>query len=233
MAEVKFKNRLLANLEPSVVTHLSQKMTLINLPLKTILIEANTLIDYVFFPEDCVVSVLALTDDTQPIEVGMVGFEGMSDMVIDGQADVSPLRFLVQIAGSAWRVSSADFCEAIRLHPSLAIISMKFKQVLAIQFAFTAFSHGTFSIEERLARWLLMSRDRHNRDDIPLVHEFLAAMLAVRRSGVTTAIHVLEGRGAIRARRGLILIKDRSILEEVAGSSYGVPESEYERLFAS
>ena len=85
-------------------------------------------------------------------------------------------------------------------------------------------------VGQRLARWLLMCHDRVNGDELPLTHEFLSIMLAVRRAGVTEAIHVLEGAGIIRARRAFITILDRERLEETAGESYGVPEAEYERL---
>ena len=91
-------------------------------------------------------------------------------------------------------------------------------------------ANARYSVHERLARWLLMSHDRLDGDDLPLTHEFLAIMLGVRRSGVTDQIHILEGIGAIKATRGNIHIISRSKLENVAGGSYGLPEQEYHRL---
>ena len=103
--------------------------------------------------------------------------------------------------------------------------------VLAL--AYTALAHGSFTIEERLARWLLMAFDRVERSDIPLVHDSIADMLSVRRAGVTHAIHALEGHGAIRATRGLIHLRDRETLVTLAAGSYGLPEREYERLMST
>lgn len=98
-----------------------------------------------------------------------------------------------------------------------------------VQTSYTALSNAVHPIAERLARWLLMSDDRLD-GDLPLTHEFLSIMLAVRRPSVTTALHVLEGNGFIRAARGSIVVRDRAALEEFAGDAYGVPEAEYERL---
>jgi CRP-like cAMP-binding protein len=161
----------------------------------------------------------------------MFGFEGMSNMVLR-LGDRTCLTALVQVAGTAWRVKAEDFCVLLREAPSLNELTLRYKEAIAIQFAYTAFANGTFKIEERLARWLLMSQDRAQRETIPMVHAFIAAMLAVRRSGVTTATHILEGTGAIKAVRGEITIRDRAKLVELAGESYGVPEAEYERLMA-
>ena len=99
-----------------------------------------------------------------------------------------------------------------------------------IQTAHTVLAQGRAKLEERLARWLLMSHDRAEGDELPLTHEFLALMLGVRRAGVTMATHLLEGRGVIRATRGQLMVVDRKGLEEIAGGTYGVPEAEYRRL---
>jgi CRP-like cAMP-binding protein len=94
----------------------------------------------------------------------------------------------------------------------------------------TVLANAHYPVDERLARWLLMCHDRWDGDVLPLTHEFMAVMLAVRRPSVTTALHVLEGNRFIRAERGCVTIRDRSALEEFAGDSYGPPEREYERL---
>jgi CRP-like cAMP-binding protein len=106
-------------------------------------------------------------------------------------------------------------------------------EAFQVQVAHTALSHGSYTLEERLARWLLMCHDRLDGDDLPLVHEFLSLMLGVQRSGVTLALHMLEAGDMIRAKRGLITITDRGKLEDVAGGSYGVPEAEYRRLIGA
>jgi CRP-like cAMP-binding protein len=229
MSAFSTKNLLLQRLPEPDLTTLSQQLTHVELRLKQVLVEVNQPIEHVYFPENGVCSALALTTGTNPIEVGMIGFEGMTDMVLE-DGDVSFMRVIVQMDGTAWRMSASDFVRAIATIPSVNAMTLRYKHALAVQFAYTAFAHGSFTIVERLARWLLMSQDRSRLDSLPLVHEFLASMLAVRRSGVTTALHVLEGSGAIKATRGSIVIRDREKLREIASDSYGVPEAAYDRL---
>jgi CRP-like cAMP-binding protein len=107
---------------------------------------------------------------------------------------------------------------------------LSYGQTFLVQTSHTALSNSRASIEERLARWLLMAHDRVDGDALGVVHEFLALMLGVRRPGVTVAIHMLEARGLIHSARGRIDVLDRKGLEKAANGFYGVPESEYERL---
>jgi CRP-like cAMP-binding protein len=99
-----------------------------------------------------------------------------------------------------------------------------------IQTAHTAIANGRANVEERLARWVLMARDRLDDDELPLTHEFLSLMLRVRRAGVTLALNALEGLGLLRANRGHVTVQDRKGLEKFAGAYYGVPEAELRRL---
>jgi CRP-like cAMP-binding protein len=135
------------------------------------------------------------------------------------------------VPGSALRMDADALRQAIGQSPSLHQHLLRYIETFQVQVAYTALSHGSFTIEERLARWLLMCHDRLDGNDLPLVHEFLSMMLGVRRSGVTIAVQTLEGTGAIKATRGHIIIRDREMLEEAANGSYGVPEAEYRRLF--
>jgi CRP-like cAMP-binding protein len=107
---------------------------------------------------------------------------------------------------------------------------LKYVQVFMAQTAHTAIANARAKLPERLARWLLMAHDRVPGDSLPLTHEFLSLMLAVRRAGVTEAVHDLESRELIGASRGEIVVHDRKGLEKVAGPFYGVPETEYRRL---
>jgi len=106
----------------------------------------------------------------------------------------------------------------------------RYAHVFMVQIAQTAFANGTARIEERLARWLQMAHDRQDDDKIHLTHEFIAIMLGVRRSGVTDALHALEGQGLIRASRGVVRVANRKGLMTLARGTYGVPKSEYRRL---
>jgi CRP-like cAMP-binding protein len=229
MSPSEIKNKLVRKLTDDDFKAVWPRMERIDLALKQEVLHRGDVIDFVYFPEDCVCSLVAKTENVNGIEVGMFGFEGMSNMVVRS-GDRTALSSIVQVAGSAWRISAANFAELLHRQPSLNELALRYKEAVSIQFAYTALAHGSFTIEERLARWLLMSQDRSERGTIPMVHEFLAMMLAVRRSGITTATHVLEGLGAIKASRGSITIRDRDKLLEIAGESYGVPEAEYERL---
>jgi CRP-like cAMP-binding protein len=231
MSQSEIQNKLLRKLTPSDREAVMSRMSRVELPIKQELMTCGDVISYVYFPEEGVISLLAKTPHERPVEVGMFGYEGMSNMVVRF-GDRTALTALVQVAGTAWRINAEDFARLLHDKPSLNDVTLRFKEATAIQFAYTAFANGTFNIEERLARWLLMSQDRAQRDTIPMVHDFIAMMLAVRRSGVTTATHVLEGFGAIKGQRGAITIRDRAKLEEIAGESYGIPEAEYERLMA-
>jgi CRP-like cAMP-binding protein len=231
MSQSQVQNNLLQKLTGADFNEVWPHMERVDLLLKQEILTRGEVISYVYFPEDCVGSILAKTESVCAIEVGMFGFEGMSDMVVRA-GDISALTSIVQVAGSAWRISADRFALLLHSVPSLNEVTLRYKEVTAIQFAYTALAHGSFTIEERLARWLLMSHDRARRETIPMIHEFIAAMLAVRRSGITTAIHVLEGVGAIKAVRRAITIRDRAKLLEIAGESYGTPEAEYDRLMA-
>jgi CRP-like cAMP-binding protein len=138
----------------------------------------------------------------------------------------------VQTSGEALRIASTDLWELVETRPNLHVHLLRFVQAFTVQVAQTALSNGSYTLEERLARWLLMCHDRVDGDVLTTTHEFLSIMLGVRRPGVTEALHILEGARAIRAERGLVTVLNRAKLEEVAGESYGVSEAEYERLLA-
>jgi CRP-like cAMP-binding protein len=144
--------------------------------------------------------------------------------------DRTPHRVFMQVEGASYRIAAADLQAAIDASPSLRKSLLRYVQAFATQVTYTALSNALHSVEERLARWLLMSHDRQDSDEIPLTHDFLALMLAVRRPSVTIALHSLEGLGLIKATRGLVVIRKRLELEQFAGDAYGTPEAEYGRL---
>jgi CRP-like cAMP-binding protein len=164
------------------------------------------------------------------LEVGIIGSEGMTGIVVVLGNDRSPNSTFIQVAGAGQRIASDDLRDAMRERPSIQIAFLRYVQAMMVQTAQTAIANASANIEERLARWLLMSHDRSEDDEVRVVHEFLALMLGVHRPGVTVAIHSLEGRKLIRGERGRISIIDRAGLQQLAGASYGVPEAEYERL---
>ena len=142
----------------------------------------------------------------------------------------TPQEIVMQVGGRGLAIKAGRLRDLIASRPSVQRILLRYVQVLATQTAHTALSNGQSKLEERLARWLLMCHDRIGGDEMELTHDFLSIMLGVRRAGVTVGTHLLEGKGMIRATRGMIRILDREGLEELAEASYGVPEREYERL---
>jgi CRP-like cAMP-binding protein/CheY-like chemotaxis protein len=186
-------------------------------------------IRHVYFPTRGVGSVMASDDRGHRIEVGLFGREGMSGLAVVLGHDRSPYETRVQVPGHAYRIAVEALRGALP-EPGLHRVFLRYAQAFSIQVAHTALANGRHTIEERLARWLLMCLDRLGGDTIDLTHEFLAVVLGVRRSGVTVAMHMLEGRRLIRSTRGRVRILDRVGIEALAGGSYGIPEAQYERL---
>ena len=194
------------------------------------MIHAGKPIETVVFPLSGIVSIVAATEDHHRIEIGIIGREGMTDGSVLAGIDRIPHEVFVQIAGEGLRIDVKSLVRLCDERPSLHNLLLRWVHVLALQTSQTALSNGGFNVEARLARWLLMCQDRLGGDEIGLTHEFLGVMLAVRRSSVTLATQVIEGTGIIKAERGLITIRNRPALEDLAGTSYGVPEREYERI---
>jgi CRP-like cAMP-binding protein len=229
MSHPQSNNRILQRLSADDFQAVKPFLERVELTLKQELIKPNVPISHVFFLENGVGSIIAQTEGSERIEVGLIGREGMTNHVTE-QGDVSVLQSIAQVPGQALAVEAERYVDWIFNRPGVLRLILRYQEAMRVQLAYTALAHGSFTVEERLARWLLMSFDRTDGADMPMVHEFLAMMLAVRRSGVTTATHILEGRGAIRATRGRIQLRDREILEEMTAGSYGIPEREYARL---
>ena len=223
-------NLMLSSLAKPDFEIISPHLEQIELKLGHVIFEADSDIDYIYFPLSGIVSVLVATTNKRRLEVGIYGRDGIGGTPVLLNASRMPYRHLVQHAGEAVRLKSHILREAIVQSPSLLASLLRHVEVFSTQVAYTALANGSFVIEERLARWLLMCRDRLDGNILTLTHEFLAVMLAVRRSGVTEAVHRLEGRGLIRASRGRVEILDRASLVAIAGESYGVPEKEHATL---
>jgi CRP-like cAMP-binding protein len=227
---LRSRSKLLRMMPPQSFEALAPHLTRVELKPRELMIEENKVIPAVWFPETAVVSILVAVEGARSIEVGMVGAEGMTDLVLH-PGDRSPMRTCVLIPGTALRIDAEHFLAAIS-NPGFDRFVLAYKEALAVQFAYAALSHGTSTIDARLARWILMLDDRVDGGAIPVVHNHIADLLAVRRSGVTTALHVLEGMGAIKSMRGMIMVRDRSVLQQLAAATYGAPEAEYGHLMS-
>jgi CRP-like cAMP-binding protein len=223
------RNRLLSSLTTEDFGMLRPDLERVPLTQGMVLEEPNQLIEHVYFPEPSVGSIVAIAGG-EKLEVGIFGPEGMSGLAVVNGTDRCPHHSFIQVAGQGFRIRTGDLRRAIEASPSLHGVLLRYSQAHTVQIAFTALANGRYTIDERLARWLLMCHDRVDGNVIHLTHEFLALMLGVRRAGVTTALQILEGAKVINATRGRLEILSREALLENAGDSYGAPEAEYERL---
>ncbi|MGX8009906.1 Crp/Fnr family transcriptional regulator [Mesorhizobium sp. ORM8.1] len=225
-----YKNELLRRLNADDLARLEPHFERCALDLRMPLETAGSRIEAVYFLEEGIGSVVAMTSDGKDAEVGLIGLEGMTGPALVMGADYAAHDCYVQLAGNALRIGVEPFKAALVDSPTLRPFLLRYVHYLHIQTSYTALMNARASLEERLARWLLMCDDRIHDTYIAITHEFLSVMLGVRRPGVTVGLQLLEGRGLIRSRRGEIVIRDRHGLVAQAAGTYGQPEGEYVRL---
>ena len=224
------RNQLLAALAPADFRLLQPHLWPVILKLYSNLEMPNRKIDDVYFLDSGIASVVAVHKNTEVVEAGLIGFEGMTGTSILLNSPTSPHKTYSQVAGEAQRIPADAFREALDASKTLHGTLLKFVQVFMTQAMHSAVANARGRLDQRLARWLLMAHDRISGDELPLTHEFLSLMLGVRRAGVTEALHILTRQKLIAAARGRIVVIDRKGLERMAGNFYGVPEAEYRRL---
>ena len=226
-------NILLSSLDSADLALLTPHFSRDKMEREQVLVPANRPIEHVWFPEGGVASIVSEMVDNGPTEVGIFGRDGFAGVPLLLGADTSPHVIFIQVNGhTGLRIAAAPFLAAIEQSASLRSRLLRYVQTFLTQTALSAVSNAHQRIEARLARWLLMCHDRVEGDSIALTHEFMGMMIAAERSGVTVSLHVLEGAGMIRCKRGLVIVLDRQKLEDLAGESYGKPEAEFRRLIA-
>jgi len=220
LARAGTPNRLLAALPAKEYERLLASLEPVRLTYGEVLYEPGERMQHVYFPNDCLVSLLTVVEGHRALEVGLVGPEGMVGSRLALGIAASPVRALVQGTGAAVRMKSARFLQEFRRSPVLQRALFNFTDALMLQITQTAACNRFHTVGERLARWLLMTRERLSSSEFYLTHEFLADMLGVRRVGVTSAASALQRRRLIRYRRGTITILDQRGLEAAACSCY-------------
>jgi CRP-like cAMP-binding protein len=223
------RNRLLRALARPDFAVLQDVLEPVPLDTRQVIAAPDEPIQTVYFPEAGIISILTITGDGRKLEAGLYGREGTSATPLALGVDRTPHQHVVQVPGAALRMGAAELRQAFEERPAIRALLLRYVQAVAVQTSFTAHANGAYTINQRLARWLLMCDDRSD-DGIHLTHEFLGQMLGVRRSSVTLALHTVESEGLIRAVRGHITVLDRAGLKRLAGDSYGVPEAEYFRI---
>lgn len=226
----RYRNQLLSSLDSHDLDRIAPMLQRAEMAQRQILERANELTEYVYFPESGIASIVAIDGANRRMEAGPFGRDGMSGLCVVLDAGQSPHETSVQIPGHANRVRADDLRQLLSTSPAMHRRLLHYAHAFAVQTAHTALAAGLSVVEKRLARWILMLHDRIDGDDLLLTHDFMAFMLAVRRPGVTVALHVLEGHRMIRSLRGRVIVTDRAALEAFCEGLYGIPEAEYARL---
>lgn len=219
---VKIANSLLAALPNKDYQRLIPNLERVSLVFGETMYEPGAVIRHVYFPEDSLISLLTLVEGHLALEVGLIGREGMLGVSLALGVDIAPVRALVQGNGTALRMSTARFMKELQRSPALEKEIFLYTHALMAQVTQTAACNRFHVVESRLARWLLMTRDRVKSDEFRLTQEFLAHMLGVRRVGVTKAASALQRKKLISYSRGNIRILDLKNLEAASCPCYQI-----------
>jgi CRP-like cAMP-binding protein len=213
-------NRLLRALPSELLRRLKADLELIPCQRGEVLIDADSSLDFVFFPESGVISVVAVYANGDIIEMATVGREGCTGFQAIFRAKASSVRFLVQVPGSAIRISRAAFVRAMEQMPAFRNLMISYVQAFLEQVLVSGACNGAHSLKQRLARWLLMMRDRNDGDILLITHDLLAEMLGAHRPSVTVAARELEREGLIARGRRQVTILDRQGLQKASCECY-------------
>jgi len=224
------QNRLLAALPAADYERLLPELELVPLPLGWAVYEAGGHLGYVYFPIDSIVSLLYVMEDGASAEIAVTGFDGVVGIALFMGGETTPSRAVVQSAGFAYRLKAAVLKREFDQGGELQHLALRYTQALITQMAQTAVCNRHHSVEQQLARWLLLSLDRLSSNELAMTQELIANMLGVRREGVTEAAGHLQKAGLIHYSRGHITVLDRPNLEHRVCECYSVVKREYDRL---
>jgi CRP-like cAMP-binding protein len=213
-------NAILADLTRQDCDSILSKLEFVELPVRTVLNEMAEPIKFAYFINSGLASILNVMSDGKSVEVGLSGKEGFVGLPLIVGFDTSPTQAVMQIGGTGFRVSADDLKEILRRYPQLEKSLQRYSQEMALQVTQVAACNRLHEVEERLARWLLMSQDRVGTCDFPLTQQFLAHMLGTRRASVTVAAGILQKAGLITYKRGQVKIENRAKLEQAACECY-------------
>jgi CRP-like cAMP-binding protein len=225
-------NRLLDSLPADEQADLAPHLEPVRLELKDLLVEQGKRIDSVYFPLTAVTSLLNLVQDTGGVEIATVGNEGLVGLSLSWGIDTfNPREFVqCQVPGDALVMEPETFASKVSQGGELTWLVHRYTQAFVTQIGQQVACNGLHTIEERCARWMLLTHDRVGSDEFPLTQEFLAQMLGVRRPSVTVVAGILQQAGFIRFRRGRITITDRRGLEGASCECYNVLREVFDRL---
>jgi CRP-like cAMP-binding protein len=224
-------NRLIGNLPRQERTRIVERCQKVDLVFGAVLCEPDLPIEHVYFPLSGFISLVVKLGDHQPLELALIGNEGVLGATLALGVRDAPISAVVQGPGTALRMTAAQLRRELRESPGLLLTLNRYLYVSMTQLSQLTACTAFHEVEPRLARWLLMSHDRAHADHFHLTHEFLADMLGVRRSGITIAAGVLQRRKLIRYSRGEISVLDRKGLEAASCECYDALIEDYAQLF--
>jgi CRP-like cAMP-binding protein len=224
------QNHLLAALPDDVLHHLLPRLERVDLPLGQVLYESGNTLSHVYFPTSAIVSLLYVMENGASAEIAVVGNEGIVGISLFMGGESTPSRAVVQSAGLGFRLPAQEIKDEFnRAGPAMHLL-LRYTQALITQMAQTAVCNRHHSLDQQLCRWLLLSLDRLQGNELVMTQELIANMLGVRREGVTEAARKLQSSGVIRYARGRITVLDRDALEDRTCECYAVVKKEYDRL---
>ena len=224
------KNALLAALPQAEWQRWLPHLERVDVPLGQVLYESGSQMTQAYFPTSAIVSLLYVLEDGTSAEIAVVGFEGIVGVSLFMGGETTPSRALVQSAGEVWRLKASVMKDEFNRSGPVLHLLLRYTQALITQMAQTAVCNRHHSLDQQLCRWLLLSLDRLDSNELAMTQELIANMLGVRREGVTQAAGKLHEAGLIEYRRGHIKVLDRKRLEERVCECYSVVKSEYDRL---
>jgi CRP-like cAMP-binding protein len=223
-------NQILAALPDEDFERLQPHLELVAVELGWVVYEAGIQLKYLYFPIDCIVSMLYVMEDGSSAEIAVVGNEGLVGIALFMGGDTTPSRALVQSAGHAYRLKAGLMKQEFARGGALQHLLLRFTQALLTQMSQTAVCNRHHTVEQQLCRWLLLSLDRLSSSEVMMTQELIANMLGVRRESVTERARKLQEAGLISYSRGHISVIDRPKLEQYACECYAVVKREYDRL---
>ena len=232
-AHAEEANRLLRALPIADYEWLLVRLTPMRLRYKQTVIEPEGPIPYVYFPRDGVGSVIAVEQEGGDIEVGTIGNEGFIGLPVLFGDETTTNRVDIQVEGEGWRLGADVFRQMIEERPSVRRLMLRYAAYYVEQVSQSVACNRLHTLEERCARWLLMTHDRVHENPFELTHEYLSVMLGVRRAGVTVAMGVLQNAGIVRYTRGRVEVLDRRRLEEASCGCYRITQTSLDRLLGA
>ena len=224
------RNYLLASLKEAEFDRVVNKMEPVSLKLGEVLYESGSVMNYAYFPTTAIVSMLYIMETGGTAEIGIVGNDGVLGMALFLGGNTTTSRAVIQSSGDAYRIKPKDLRDEFKKGERFQDLLLRYTQAIVTQISQTAVCNRLHAVEKQLCRWLLLSHDRLQDDNLVMTHDLISNMLGVRREGITIAAKKLAAKKLIRNTRGTITVLDRYGLENAACECYEIVNTEYNRL---